>query len=157
MGVVSLGIRVVVLGCCSIASAWASESDALAISANIRARHMPFGTVLDPIFTAPDSSQIAGYTRCGDSSLWTGAFLAAESFRYQVTRSADALANVHAALAGLKALTDITGDDRLARCLVPSDSPYAAAIAAEEAHNTVHHNGTWIWLSQTRPSQNPSA
>src|SRR5262249_57488719 len=63
-----------------VQSARPSETDALAISANIRAKHMPFGTVLDPIYAAPDSDQIAGYTHCGDSALWTGAYLAAEAF-----------------------------------------------------------------------------
>src|SRR5450432_1911849 len=90
-------------------AARAAESDALAISANIRARHMPFPTLLDPIYASPISGQIVAYTRCGDSALWTGALLAAESFRYKVTRSADALQNVKSALAGLKALADITG------------------------------------------------
>src|ERR1035441_2364632 len=71
----------------------ASETDALSISANIQARHMPFATLLDPIFASPTSDQIIGYTRCGDSALWTGATLAAESFRYNVTHSADALQN----------------------------------------------------------------
>src|SRR6516162_3078970 len=94
----------------------ASESDALAISANIQAKHMPFGTILDPIYTSSTTTDIAGYTRCGDSALWTGAYLAAEAFRYNVTRSADALNNVKGAVAGLKALADITGDNRLARC-----------------------------------------
>src|SRR5690349_15423192 len=105
---------------------WASEADAVAITANIKARHMPFGTVLDPIFASPTSDQIIGYTRCGDSALWTGAFLAAEAFRYNVTRSADALNNVRLALTGLKGLTDVTGTNLLARCIVLASSPYAA-------------------------------
>jgi len=29
--------------------AFAAEPDALAISANIQARHLPFGTILDPV------------------------------------------------------------------------------------------------------------
>src|SRR4051812_31958697 len=96
---------------------YASETDALAISRNIQARHMPFGTLLDPIYASSLSDQIVGYTRCGDSALWTGAYLAAESFRYRVTQSADALQNAKMALAGLKALADVTGDNRLARCI----------------------------------------
>src|SRR5436309_1651674 len=87
--------------------AWASEADALAISANIQARHMPFGTILDPIYDSPTSNQIVGYTRCGDSALWTGGYLAAEAFRYKVTQSPDALANAQKALSGLKGLTDV--------------------------------------------------
>ena len=92
----------------------ASDSDALAISANIQARHFPFATLIDPVFASPTSSQITGYTHCGDSALWTGAYLAAESFRYKVTQSADALQNVKTALAGITALSDLTGDNRLA-------------------------------------------
>src|SRR5579863_5696745 len=86
------------------AGAQAAESDALAISANIQAKHIPFATLLDPIYDSSTGNQIIGYTRCGDSALWTGAYLAAESFRYKVTQSADALQNVKGALAGLKAL-----------------------------------------------------
>jgi hypothetical protein len=131
----------------------ASETDALAISANIQARHMPFGTILDPIYASSASNQIVGYTRCGDSALWTGAYLAAESFRYKVTQSADALANVKGALAGLKALADITGDNRLARCMVAANSPYAAGISNEEAANTIHQNPPWIWVDNTSRDQ----
>ena len=64
----------------------ATEADALAISANIQAIHVPYGTILDPIYASPTSSQIIGYTRCGDSAIWTGHYLAAEAFRYQVTQ-----------------------------------------------------------------------
>src|SRR5579872_5037404 len=102
----------------------ASEADALAISANIQAKHLPFGTIMDPVYASPSSNQIVGYTRCGDSALWTGAYLAAESFRYKVTQSADALNNVKSALAGLSLLQNVTGDNRLARCAFPASSPY---------------------------------
>jgi uncharacterized protein (TIGR03437 family) len=123
------------------------------MDANIQARHMPFATLLDPIFASPTSDQIIGYTRCGDSSLWTGAYLAAESFRYNVTRSADALQNVRSALSGLKTLTDLTGDNRLARCAVPANSPYAAGIVNEEAGNGIHQNPPWIWVDNTSRDQ----
>src|ERR1017187_3573495 len=146
------------LACVTTVLMWASagqtsQTDALAISANIQARHMPFGTLLDPIYGSPASDQIVGYTRCGDSALWTGAYLAAESFRYNVTRSADALQNVKSALAGLKALTDLTGDNRLARCIVQANSPYAAGIANEEAANSIHQNPPWIWVDNTSRDQ----
>ena len=137
----------------AIVPGYASESDALAISANIQARHMPFGTVLDPIYASASSNQITGYTRCGDSALWTGAYLAAESFRYSVTASGDALNNVKTALAGLKALADVTGDNRLARCMVPTSSPYAGGIESEEAGNTVHLAPPWAWVDNTSRDQ----
>src|ERR1017187_4503957 len=101
----------------AIAVAHATEANALAISANIQATHVPFGTVLDPIFAGPASNQIIGYTRCGDSAIWTGHYLAAEAFRYNVTQSSDALNNLKGAIAGIKAMTDVTGTNLLARCL----------------------------------------
>lgn len=140
----------------SFAALWAlamparsAESDAIAIANNIRAVHMPFGTVLDPMFASPTSTQIVGYTRCGDSALWTGAFLAAEAFRYKVTQSSVALDNVKFALAGLKSLIDVTGDNRLARCIVVASSPYAAGIASEESHNTIHQATPYFWVDNT--------
>jgi uncharacterized protein (TIGR03437 family) len=150
-------VRIVFLIALTFPAAWipldAAEPDALAISANIQARHMPYGTILDPVFAAATSDEIVGYTRCGDSALWTGAYMAAEAFRYKVTQSPEALDNVRRALAGLKSLADVTGDNRLARCMVPADSPYAAAISSEEAHNTVHQNPPWIWLDNTSRDQ----
>src|SRR5947209_16663685 len=104
----------------------AAEGDAIAIDANIQSRHLPFGTVLDPIFTLTDSDQVASYTRCGDSALWTGHYLAAEAFRYKMTHAPEALANLKNAITGLKGLTDVTGTNLLARCLVPLSSPPAA-------------------------------
>src|SRR5581483_8717313 len=104
------GARILILSCIGSAAVMAAEADALAISANIQARHMPFGTILDPVFASPTNTAIVGYTRCGDSALWTGAYLAAEAFRYKVTQSPDALTNVRTALAGLKALVDVTGN-----------------------------------------------
>jgi uncharacterized protein (TIGR03437 family) len=137
------------------AAALASEADALAISANIQARHMPHGTILDPIFAAPDSDQIIRYTRCGDSAIWTGHYLAAEAFRYKVTGSADALANAKKALAGIKSLADVTGTNLLARCLVPVDSPYAPSITQEEQHNGVYTNSSakYYWVGGTSRDQ----
>ena len=133
--------------------AHAAEADAVAISAGIQGRHVPFGTILDPMYASPTSNQIVGYTRCGDSALWTGAYLAAEAFRYNVTRSGDAFNNVKTALAGLKALADVTGDNRLARCMVLAASPYAAGIESEEANNTIHQNPPWIWVDNTSRDQ----
>ena len=137
------------------ARARATEANALAISANIQAIHVPYGTVLDPIFAGETSTQIVGYTRCGDSAIWTGHYLAAEAFRYQVTQSADALANVKSALAGIKSLIDVTGTNLLARCLVPLNSPYAAGIQSEEAPNGIYTNSSagYFWVGNTSRDQ----
>jgi len=116
----------------------ASEVDALTISRNIQQLHMLYGTVMDPVFASSDPaspgySEVRGYTRAGDSAIWTGHYLAAEAFRYQVTRSPDALANAWKALEGIHSLLDVTGSDVLARCLIPVNSPYAAAIQQKPA------------------------
>jgi uncharacterized protein (TIGR03437 family) len=153
MGTFGRSLLVAIVCACVPFAAPAAETDALAISANIQAIHMPFGTILDPIYASASSTQIVAYTRCGDSALWTGAYLAAESFRYKVTQSASALANVRGALAGLKGLADVTGDSRLARCMVPAASPYAQGIANEEAANTIHQNPPFIWVDNTSRDQ----
>jgi uncharacterized protein (TIGR03437 family) len=105
------------------------------------------------MYATPASNQTVGYTRCGDSALWTGAYLAAEAFRYKVTRAGDAFNNVKTALAGLKGLADVTGDNRLARCMVLASSPYAAGIESEEVKNTIHQNPPWVWVGNTSRDQ----
>jgi hypothetical protein len=134
-----------------------AERDAIAISNKIQQRHLPFDTILDPVYAAPDSNEIAGYARGGDSAIWTGHYLAAESFRYRVTGSPDALGNVKRALAGIGALLDVTGTDLLARCLVPIDSPYAAAIIQEEGRHGIYRtmlNGREVyWIGNTSRDQ----
>jgi hypothetical protein len=132
-------------------SAQASQADALSILANIQARHLPFGTVVDPIFAAPNSNQIIGYTRCADSALWTGNYLAAEAFRYAVTTAPDALTNARAAVAAIQNLVNVTGTGVLARCLVPINSPYEAGIASEESANGIFTNTAMgdIWVGNT--------
>jgi uncharacterized protein (TIGR03437 family) len=128
---------------------FASDSDALAISAKIQSRHMPFGTIMDPIYTSATSNQIKDYTRCGDSALWTGAYLAAESFRYYATKSPDAANSVQKALTGLKSLVDVTGNDLLARCIVPASSPFAASIESQESSNGAYQSGPNVWIGNT--------
>lgn len=138
-------------------TALAGESDALSLHQRIRDRHMPYGMVMDPILAAHDSDDIVGYTRCGDSAIWTGHYLAAEAYRWHVTRSPEAYDNVMFALNGIRKLIDVTGTDVLARCAVPVDSPYAAGIASEEAPNTIRYSHfddqDWLWVGNTSRDQ----
>lgn len=139
------------------ASAFAAESDALAISANIRARHTPYSTILDPIFESPESESIAFYTRCGDSALWTGHYMAAEAYRYRVTSDPAALENVFEALRGINMLVEVPGTGVLARCVVPVDSPYAPGIAQEEKANGIYIGAydlkQYYWVGNTSRDQ----
>ena len=136
-------------------TAHAGEAEAIAISANIQARHLPFGTILDPVFAGTTPDRISTYTRCGDSAIWTGHYLAAEAFRYKVTRAPDALVNVSKVVAGIKSLTDITGTDLLARCMFPAGSPYAASMQAEESHNGIYtgRQAGMLWVGRTSRDQ----
>jgi len=150
-------MRIVVLLLFSFPLAWAAEPEALSIDQNLLARHMPFGTILDPIFASATSEQIVGYTRCGDSAIWTGHYLAAQAFRYRVTGSPEALANASRALDGLTLLTDVTGTNLLARCAVPVNSEFAAGITQEEANNGVYpgiaSNTSYSWIGNTSRDQ----
>ena len=153
-GRASLSVCGIALALCGLAPA--AESDALSISQTIQARHLPYGAILDPVLPS-DGSQVVSYIRCGDSAVWTGHYLAAESFRYQVTRSADALDNVRRALAGLRFLADVTGSGLLARCAFPADSPYAQAMAGEESSHGVYtaevDGRAWLWIGDTSRDQ----
>ena len=93
----------------TLVPAQGDERDALQISSNIRARHMPHGTILSPIFADPISEEIVSYTRAADSAIWTGHYLAAEIFRYGTTGATEALNNATQALSGIRSLVDITG------------------------------------------------
>lgn len=139
------------------ASLFGGEDDALAIQARIQARHLPYGTVLDPIFANPDSNDIVGYSRCGDSALWTGHYLAAESFRYAVNKDPEALVQIRRSLDGIRMLLDVTGTDVLARCAFPEDSAFANGLVSEE-HNNGVYTGLFdgkkhIWIGNTSRDQ----
>jgi hypothetical protein len=133
------------------------ESEANRISARIREMHMPYGTIMDPLFASPESDVVVSYTRTGDSAIWTGHYLAAEAFRYRVTRSSEALDNAAATIAGIRGLVDITGDDALARVAIPADSPYLADIRHDErGHNSFpgRLNGSeHFWIGNTTRDQ----
>jgi hypothetical protein len=158
-------LRVLLLAGCLLAgiqTIQASETDALTISTNIQQFHFGYGSILDPVFASsdpasPDYSRIVGYTHAGDSALWTGHYLAAEAFRYQVTRSPEAFANAWRAVWGIRTLIDITGYDVLARCFVAEDSPYAADIQQQESGHGIYHtmmgNRPFYWIGNTSRDQ----
>jgi len=143
----------------------ATQSAADAISANIRGLHMPYGTLADPGFASADSTStdfttVVSYNRTGDGAIWTGHYLAAESYRYAVTQSPDALDAVRNALAGVQSLVDVTtplDPDVLARSWVPQNSPYLGKITTDEGHNGMYasvYNGQAVyWIGNTSRDQ----
>lgn len=141
-----------------IAAPQSFEAQALQISKDIQARHIPFGTILSPIYADAISNQIVSYTRCGDSAIWTGHYLAAESFRYAVTRTPESLAAARLALRGIQTLVDVTGTEQLlARCVLPVDSPFSADPRNEERDHG-EYRGTvagldYYWIGNTSRDQ----
>ena len=133
------------------------EAEALALSENIRAQHLPHGTIIDPVFNAHDGQEIVSYSRCGDSAIWTGHWLAAESYRYAVTRSPEALENVRVALDGIRKLLEVTGNGLLARCAFPVESPYGPDMMGEESQHGVYRGtvdgAQWNWIGNTSRDQ----
>ena len=119
----------------------ASEPDAIAISANIQRLHVPYGTMIDPVFASsdpasPDYNRLVSYSRAGDAAIWTGHYLAAEAFRYGVTRSREARRNARRTVEGIRGLVEVTGTDVLARFYMPTTSPYVEDITAGEQRHT---------------------
>lgn len=100
-------------------------------------------------------AQIADYTRCGDSAIWTGHYLAAEAYRYKVTGSAEALNNVKNAIGAINNMIQVTGMNLLARCALPLTSPYAASIQYQEAANGIYTNASAneFWVGNTSRDQ----
>ena len=76
------------------------------------AMHAPHGGVLTFDFTPGRGNLLGAYTYANeaDSALFTGQYLAAESFRYAATQSADSLVRVKAALEGLRRMFWVTQD-----------------------------------------------
>ena len=142
---------------CVVLSARADERDANAISQNIQTRHQLNGLIVDPVFASPTSEEIVGYNRAGDSAIWTGHYLAAESFCYQATGSPEALANIKRTLAGIRLLLDVTGNELLARFAMPASWRYADSVTEEERRHGVYSrtlNGeTYLWFGNTSRDQ----
>lgn len=114
------------------------EEVALNVDLKVRAVNMPHGTVLRAWMDQPDANSwlaayraggsgnpgvVTDYEDGGDSAIWTGHYLAAEAFRWAVTRDSLALDNIGHTLRGIGALLDVNGGSGLlARCAAPERS-----------------------------------
>lgn len=73
-----------------------------------------------------ESGHFLRHEREGDSSLWTGMYVASQAMRYAVTKDSEALQNLKLSLKGLMTLIDVTGDRKeFARTvdIWPEDQP----------------------------------
>ena len=108
------------------------EKAALAASGDVQSVHTPYGGVVtafmsDPTYGQGTPTHYEGY---GDSAIWTGHYLAGESFRYAVTKDPQAQANAAKAVAAIEDMLDAEtpGGGHLARCVVPATAPDAATV-----------------------------
>ncbi|NKB88863.1 MAG: hypothetical protein GKS06_11655 [Acidobacteria bacterium] len=133
------------------------EKRAKQIGKDLKRRHLPTGTVFDPVFAGPGSKTIVGYQHAGDSAIWTGHWIAAEAFRYAVTGKKDARNNVRKALKAIRLLVDVTGADVLARGAVPSGSRWEDSILVNEARHGTYRTSVkgkqYIWAGNTSRDQ----
>jgi hypothetical protein len=108
------------------------EKAALAVSNDIQSLNTPYGGVVTAYMSDPTPGQgtPVGWEGYGDSAIWTGHYLAAESFRYGVTKAPLALANSRRALAAIEDMLDAEtpGGGHLCRCVVPASAPDAAVL-----------------------------
>ncbi len=133
----------------------ALEERAMAYEAWFNEFHVsPYGGSGYAYFEEPDSYEIKGYS-FGDSTIWTGAYLAAEAFRYAVTGSSTAKANairtVHALDTHLK-ITQVPGF--IARFGGPDAPPWNAHYVGHDRY--VQGTGEWegsFWINNTSRDQ----
>lgn len=108
----------------------ANAKDALATSAaqRILQYHSPYGLVYTAMYKEPGSKELYKWETAADSALWTGVYLAAQSFWYRTTKSAEAQAGAIRTIEAMRKISLITGDGLLARHVHPVNSPTTHAF-----------------------------
>lgn len=119
---------------------------------------LPHGAVANTTFTDPTLSEVSFYSDLGDSALWTGSLLAAESWRYRATGAPAAADRIDDLVATLHRDFAITGSPGyLARFASPAGAPQVPEV--ESDCSLVHHcnvefeGESWSWLGHTSRDQ----
>ncbi|WII73884.1 hypothetical protein QJS83_08335 [Bdellovibrio sp. 22V] len=91
-----------------------------------------------------ESGRLVSYAPDGDSTLWTGMYLASQAMRYLHTNDTEALQNVRKSLQGLMTLIEITGNSKeFARTLAVYNP---ANPIPEKWHRGSGKHANLIWL-----------
>jgi hypothetical protein len=128
-------------------------------NAQIRAEHLPGGTIADTYYQTAALQKPIAYHGVGDSAIWTGSYLAAEALRAEVTNAADARANVERLVESIHQLFEVNGHvGYLSRYTAPMDHPDPLVLAqykpGEQRHHQVSFKGKdWFWLGSTSRDQ----
>jgi hypothetical protein len=126
------------------------EKASLEVDAEIQKEHLPWNTILATTFdnTTYGSGNPVGYGGYGDSAIWTGHYLAGESFRWALTKDPVAQTNTARVLSGITDLLDAEspGGGHLSRWVEPMSWPGAAAQLASDptAFQTTLHGVPYI-------------
>jgi len=112
-------------------------------------QHLPFGTVLDPVYASATSNQIVGVYGCGILTYGLEHTWPPRRFVTTSTKAADALQNVKTALAG----PHFAGgrDWRQSAGALAVKGRFALmrpASPAKEARNTIHQAPPWSWVDK---------
>jgi hypothetical protein len=107
---------------------------ALAYSENFQAFHAPaFGCSVEVLFVSEDDPAVHSYHDLGDSTIWTGNYVAAESYRYAVTRDPRAKAFGLRGVECLLAMEEATGKPGfIARWVGPAAPPFLSGPCEPE-------------------------
>ena len=125
----------------------------------MRERLMPAGGVMSGQFTYDTYTQVRSYGGERDPAIWTGAYLAAQALRLQVTGAADAADQVAETVRVLHRWWRISGDSGyLARFAAPADSPEAvlATLPAgdpEVIRDVPFEAALWYWRGRVSRDQ----
>ncbi|MCA9774081.1 MAG: hypothetical protein KC466_16795 [Myxococcales bacterium] len=144
----------------SMANAGPLLDKALAYSADFQANHSPaFGCRVEIRYDADFGGEILVYEDLGDSSIWTGNYVAGESYRYAVTGDPEAKAFAKRGIECLLALEEVTGKPGfLARWVGPWEGAFRADQPNCEAATDCHvvTEGPYagdFWLGNTSSDQ----
>ena len=131
------------------------ESKALTLAEKSRlleplvpAQHMRDGMIYDMVYAVPNDPDSPWYWHVSDNDgSHTGEYMAAECFRYAVTRAPDAKANARECLEALLRLIETPGlPGFLARSMYRADDEKIMAVAGEWH---LSKDGKWVWKGDT--------
>lgn len=112
------------------------------IDDEIERNHMAMGQVFPAVFDRPNQGgNRVQFRHFGDSGNWTGVYLAAQAYRWDLVGDRRALRSARRVMEALELLTRLAGPNLglLVRCALPVSSPLAAPIFGDPASFT----GTW--------------
>ena len=135
----------------------AAQAEAEELSDLTQAYHLPYNVIFGILTTDPSNYDIIQYDDAGDAALWTGLYLAAEAFRYSVTRDERALTGVRRALDGIDTLSRASGDGYLTRSIFKVNGPHVEHYKQVEGGYGLHvfqKNGEdYYWQDRTTRDQ----